>query len=34
MKQKYKLAGNGQDVNMVSLIFKQMFREDLKENEE
>lgn len=32
--QKYKLAGNGQDVNMVSLIFKQMFRENLKENEE
>lgn len=24
--QKYKLAGNGQDVNMVSLIFKQMFK--------
>jgi len=23
--QKYKLAGNGQDVNMVSLIFKEMF---------
>lgn len=24
--QKYKLAGNGQDVNMVSLIFKEMFK--------
>jgi DNA (cytosine-5)-methyltransferase 1 len=25
--QKYKLAGNGQDVNVVTLIFKQMFNE-------
>lgn len=24
--QRYKLAGNGQDVNMVSLIFKEMFK--------
>jgi site-specific DNA-cytosine methylase len=29
--QKYKLAGNGQDVNMVSLIFQQMFKDSLKE---
>ena len=24
--QRYRLAGNGQDVNMVSLIFKEMFK--------
>ena len=26
--QRYKLAGNGWDINLVSKIFKQMFNED------
>ena len=32
--QRYKLAGNGWDINLVSRLFKAMFKEELKEKEE